>query len=68
MMTCFYQASSVFQIVLLVISQFAVIFLATGFILLFKRKCRLPKMVGMGAVLLLNATLYVFMQLDSRIT
>ncbi|MBQ6819270.1 MAG: hypothetical protein IJP35_06660, partial [Clostridia bacterium] len=34
----------------------------------FKRKCKLPKMIGMGALLLLNATLYVFMQLDSRIT
>ena len=68
MMICFYQASSVWQIVLLVISQFAVISLAAGFILLFKRKCKLPKMIGMGAVLLLNATLYVIMQLDSRIT
>ena len=68
MMTCFYQASSVWQIVLLVISQFAVISLAAVFILLFKRKCKLPKMIGMGALLLLNATLYVLMQLDSRIT
>ena len=68
MMTCFYLASSVWQIVLLVISQFAVIFLAAGFILLFKRRCKLPKMIGMGAVLLLNTTLYILMQLDSRIT
>ena len=68
MMTCFYQASSAWQIVLLVISQFAVISLAAGFILLFKRKCKLPKMIGMGVLLLLNATLYVLMQLDSRIT
>jgi len=68
MMTCFYQASSVLQIVLLVISQFAVISLAAGFILLFKRRCKLPKMIGMGAVLLLNTTLYILMQLDSRIT
>ena len=68
MMTCFYQVSSVWQTVLLVISQFAVISLAAGFILLFKRKCKLPKMIGMGALLLLNTTLYVLMQLDSRIT
>ena len=54
MMTCFYQASSIWQIVLLVISQFAVIFLAAGFILLFKRKCKLPKMIGMGVMLLLT--------------
>ena len=68
MMTCFYQASSFWQIVLLVISQFAVLSLAAGSILLFKRKCKLPKMIGMGAMLLLNAALYVIMQLDSRIT
>ena len=68
MMTCFYQASSVWQNVLLVISQFAVLSLAAGSILLFKRKCKLPKMIGMGAMLLLNAALYVIMQLDSRIT
>lgn len=67
MMTCFYEASSAWQIVLLVISQFAVISLAAGFILLFKQKCKLPKMIGMGAMLLLNAAMYVLMQLDSRI-
>ena len=68
MMTCFYEVSSLLQIVLLVISQFAVISLAAGFILLFQWKCKLTKMIGMGALLLLNATLYVLMQLDSRIT
>ena len=68
MMTCFYQAGSVQQIILLVLSQFAVTSLAAGVILLFKRRCRLPKQIGMGAVFLLNATLYVIMQLDSRIT
>ena len=68
MMTCFYEVSSLLQIVLLVISQFAVISLAAGFIMLFQRKCKLTKMIGMGALLLLNATLYVLMQLDSRIT
>ena len=68
MMTCFYLASSVWQIVLLVISQFAVIGLAAGWIVLFKRKTKLVKMIGLGAVLLLNMTLYVLMQLDSRIT
>lgn len=68
MMTCFYLASSVWQIVLLVISQFAVISLAAGFIMLFKRKCKLQKMIGLGTVFLLNVVLYVLMQLDSRIT
>ena len=68
MMTCFYLASSVWQIVLLVISQFAVIGLAAGWIVLFKRKTKLVKMIGLSAVLLLNMTLYILMQLDSRIT
>ena len=68
MMTCFYEVSSILQIALLVISQFAVIFLAAGFIMLFQWKCKLTKMIGMGALLLLNATLYVLMQLDSRVT
>ena len=68
MMTCFYQASSAWQGVLLVISQFAVIFLATGLILLFRRKCKLPKIIGIGSILLLDVVLYVIMQLDSRIT
>ena len=43
MMTCFYQASAAWQTVLLVISQFAVIALAAGTIVLFKRKCKLTK-------------------------
>ena len=67
-MTCFYQASSVWQIVLLVISQFAMISLAGGIVLLFKRKCKRSKQVWMSALLLLNIVLYVTMQLDSRIT
>lgn len=67
-MTCFYQISSVWQSILLVISQFAVIFLATGFILLLKRKCKLPKMIGIGSLLLLDVVLYVIMQLDSSMT
>lgn len=68
MMTCFYLVSSVWQTVLLVISQFTVIGLAAGWIVLFKRKCKLMKMIGLSAVLLLNMTLYVLMQIDSRIT
>ena len=68
MMAYFYQASTILQIILLVISQFAMISLAAGFILLFKRRCKLSKMIGMGAVLLLDITLYILMQLDSRIT
>ncbi len=68
MMTWFYQASALWQSVLLVISQFAVIALTGGTVLLFKRKCKLWKQASMGAVLLLNVIVYVLMQLDSRIT
>ena len=68
MMSDFYQVSSVWQTILLVLSQFAVILIAAGQILLFKRRCRVSKQLGMGAVLLLNVVLYVLMQLDSRIT
>ena len=68
MMTCFYQASAAWQTVLLIISQLAVISLAAGALVLFKRKCNLTKLIGMGAVLLLNAVLYIVMQLDSRLT
>ena len=68
MMTCFFQVNSVWQAILLVISQFAVIFLAAGLILLFRRKCRLSKIISIGSLLLLDVVLYVIMQLDSRIT
>lgn len=68
MMTCFYQASTVLQNIMLFISQFSVIFLATGLILLFKRKSKYHKIISLGAVFLLNVVLYLIMQLDSRIT
>ena len=67
-MTCFYQMNSLWQTVLLVISQFAVIALAAGCIMLFKRKCKLQKIIGLGTVFLLNVVWYVLMQLDSRIS
>ena len=68
MMTCFYQASAAWQTVLLIISQLAVLSLAAGSVVLFKRKCKLTKQFGMGAVFMLNAVLYIVMQLDSRLT
>ena len=60
MMIDFYQASSIWQLIFLVISQFGVIFLASGFILLWKRKCKLSKIFGIGTLLLLNVVLYIF--------
>ena len=66
-MSCFYQVSALWQIVLVVISQFALVASIAGVILLFMRRCALPKLLGMGAAFLLNATLYILMQLDSHI-
>ena len=68
MMTHFYQAGTVWRTVLLVISQGAVIFLAAGTVMLFMHKCKTEKTVMLSAVFLINAALYVLMQLDSRIT
>lgn len=68
MMIGFSHVSTVWQCILLVISQFSVITLVAGFILLFKRKAKLGKLIGFGAILMLNVVLYVLMQLDSRIT
>ena len=68
MMTCFYQVSSTYQTVLLVISQFVLVSLAAGSVVLYKRKCKPAKLTGMGAMLALNVVLYVLMQLDSRLT
>jgi len=68
MTTCFYQASSFMQSILLVISQFSVISLATGLILLFKRKCKITKISVLFGVFVLDVVLYVVMQLDSRMT
>ena len=68
MMISFYQISSFWQILLLVISQLAVISFAAGVVLMFKRKSKTSKQIGVGVVFSLNVILYVLMQLDSRIT
>lgn len=68
MTTCFYQMNTVFQTVLLVISQLTVIFLASELILLFSRKSNLRKQISVSLLLALNVTLYILMQLNSRIT
>lgn len=68
MITYFNEADSVSQILLLIISQLTVISLVGGSVLLFKYKCRLPKLMSVCIVLLLNIALYVLMQIDNRIT
>ena len=67
-MSAFYQLSSLWQTVLLVASQFALVSLTAGALLLFMRKSSVSRLVGMTSVFLLNAVLYVLMQLDSRLT
>jgi len=67
MTSYFYQTGQIQQIVLLILSQFTMIAIAAGFILLFRRRCKLQKQLSLGATFLLNAVLYVLMQLDSRI-
>ena len=62
----FYRADAMWQSVLLVFSQFVVIILAAGFVLLFKRRCKVPKLLGVGAAFVLNVVLYALMQLDSK--
>ena len=68
MMTCFYLAGTIWQTILLVISQGTVIALAAGTVMLFMRKCKAIKTVTLGAAFLANVILYVLMQLNSRIT
>ena len=67
-MTCFYQTNALWQTVLLVVSQFTVIFFAAILILLFKRKSKIFRQSATAAVLVINMALYVIMQLDSRLT
>ena len=69
MMNYFCQVSTVLQVVLLVLSLLTVISLTGGCTLLFRHRYNAWKKIVIGVVLLLfNATLYVLMQIDSRIT
>lgn len=67
MMTNFYETSSVQQVLLLIGSQITVISLAIGTIFLFRRRCAWPKLIGIGALLLVNIVQYVLMQINSRL-
>lgn len=68
MMKHFCEVSSVWQGVLLVLSLITVITLTGCCVLSFRHRYNTKKQFGMGAVLLLNAALYVLMQVDSSIT
>ncbi len=68
MMQHFCQVGAVWQGILLVLSLITVITLTGCCALSFRHRYSTKKQFGMGAVLLLNAALYVLMQVDSSIT
>jgi len=68
MMICFYDTGALLQTILLIVSQFTVIVLTGGVVLVFKQRCRLCKGISLCMLLLLNIALYVVMQLGSRST
>ena len=68
MMKHFCQVGSVWQGILLVLSLITVITLTGCCVLSFRHRYNTKKHFGMGTVLLLNAALYVLMQVDSSIT
>ena len=66
-MMSFYEADSLWQIILLIFSQFTVILLASGMVFLYKRKSRLYTQAAVFIILLINMTLYMLMQLGNRL-
>lgn len=67
MMTSFYETSSVLQVLLLIGSQITVISFTVGTIFLFKRRCAWTKLIGIGALLMVNIIQYVLIQINSRL-
>lgn len=68
MMAVFHEAGTAQQILLLILSQFTVISLISSAVLLLRHRSGAEKLAAVCAMLLVNMTLYVLMQLDSRIT
>jgi len=68
MMKYFCEVSTVLQVILLVLSLLTVIVLTGCSVLLFRHRYNTRKQFGLGALLLLNAALYVLIQVDSNIT
>ena len=66
MMHHFCEVATVWQVILLVLSILTVIALTGSCVLSFRNNIR--KQFWIGGILLLNAVLYVLMQIDSRIT
>ena len=69
MMTNFCDVSTIWQVILLVLSVLTVITIIGACVISLKHKHRTHAKFGIGVgLLLLNCALYVLMQLDSRIT
>lgn len=68
MMTCFYEIGSAWQIFLLIISQITIFLFVVSIVFLYRRGCKLKKMLSVVFTGILNTLLYVILQLDSRIT
>lgn len=68
MMKYFCEADTVWQVILLVLSLLSFIILTCRCALSFRHKHNTRKQILTSIALLLNATLYVVMQIDSRIT
>lgn len=68
MMSYFCDVGMLWQVILLVLSLLTVIILIGCCVLLFRHRYHTIKRFTMSAVLLLNAALYVMMQVDSRLT
>lgn len=67
MLISFHDASTLMQVALLILSQFAVISLGGGVVFLFKLEYKWLKVINMMILLLVNMSFYIVMQLDSRI-
>jgi len=67
MMIHYYQTSLLLQALLQTLSLFVMIILTAEFILVFRRKSKTFRITGVGAMLLLNAVINVFLHLDGHI-
>jgi len=68
MMRYFCEVGTVSQVLLLILSLITVITLISCLVLLLRHKQNVKISLAAGAVLLCNSAMYVFMQVDSRIT
>ena len=68
MMICFDAATNFWQVALLVFSQLTLISFVISIVILYKKGCKTLKLAGVVVAFLLNAGLYILMQLNSRIT